>query len=109
MNAQASPDLGMALGREPVAYVPDSTHLNGTHVWGSPGLTKREYAAIHMTVPDDLTIAWGEQVVGPYPSRNDSGGVVFDLAGVQWWARVEARYRRIYADALMEELAAVKP
>lgn len=81
---------------------PVSTPINSDEVFN--GLTKRELLAAHQSVPNDLSMSWGELMVGPCPCRDDNGALVFDDAVVRWWAQVEAKYRVVYADALLAEL-----
>lgn len=69
-----------------------------------PGLTKRELFAAMERVPDDLSMSWGELMVGPCPCRDERGERVFDEAVIRWWAAVYARYRVIHADALLAAL-----
>lgn len=68
------------------------------------GLTKRELLAAMQRCPDDLAMSWGEAMVGPYPSYDEGRRMRYDEAGMRWWAAVEARYRVMYADALLAEL-----
>lgn len=68
------------------------------------GLTKRELFAAMERVPDDLSMSWGELMVGPCPCRDERGEHVFDEAVIRWWAAVYARYRVIHADALLAAL-----
>ena len=67
------------------------------------GMTLRDYFAAHRQAPEELTRAWGEAMVGPFPKKEGSCvDAEFGPAVVQWWADVEARWSYVQADAMLE-------
>jgi hypothetical protein len=79
-------------------HVPDGYAYSGHQE--CDGMTLRDYFAAHVSVPPDLPMAWGEDMVGPCP-KDASGRTHGHPGAIQWWAKVEAAYRYYYADAML--------
>ena len=70
----------------------------------SHGLTKREAIAA-MVPPTEISVSWGELMVGPHPGKDEAGNIIaFTEEVVRWWFQVEARYAVMRADALLAGL-----
>ena len=67
------------------------------------GMTLRDYFISQVQVPNDLSRAWGEAVVGSYPKQPDSDiDLPFGIEVAKWWANVSAAYRCMEADAMLK-------
>lgn len=81
----------------------------------APGMTLRAYIATHRPAPNDINVSQGRAFAGEdEPSRSafaDSpdGIQEWKLAMQMWWAKVEAAYSVMKADALIAALNAVTP
>ena len=86
------------------AFPIPGAHLpNGEWMWGESGMTLRDYFAVHEPLDPNESIgtALAEQLVGSPLPRNEDG--TYDaLAVSKYWARAEAEYRYMRADAMLE-------
>lgn len=77
--------------------------MNGSPTEEMSGMTLRDYFAVHEPLDPNESIgtALAEQLVGSPLPRNEDG--TYDaLAVSKYWARAEAEYRYMRADAMLE-------
>ncbi len=67
----------------------------------SKGVSKLEYFMAHMDVPNNLSLGWGELMVGPCP-KDENGQPLWNKDMIHWWAKVYATFRLVYARAMVE-------
>jgi hypothetical protein len=66
-----------------------------------PGITLHQFYMAAVDVPENLSMTWGEMMVGPAP-KDQAGNPVWSRELVLWWADVVAEFRRVYADAMVK-------
>lgn len=67
------------------------------------GLSVRDYFATNIITPPDVSRAWGEVMVRPFPKQADGiSDAHFGLETILWWADVDAAWRYVQADAMMK-------
>lgn len=97
------------------AFPSQELNHDGSPYYLNQGMTLRAYFAAHVRAPDDMTVDFAAALNRrPQPSRAEFGDGVTGLydywtACHQWWAEAEAVYSVMRADALIAELAKVKP
>lgn len=94
----------------PAFPVPNDANVNGQE-----GMSLRAYIAVHRPLPDEYSPDFGASLIGRNPPKlveygNSEGSMQAYWKDCQtWWAEVGAAYGVMQADALIAELAKVKP
>lgn len=65
------------------------------------GMSYRHYLIAHLQPPEEISRTWGEVLVGPYPKDDQGQDVGFGIEAIKWWAKVNAAWRAIEADAIL--------
>ncbi len=68
----------------------------------SGGMTMREYVALHVTAPDDMSMGYAEALAGrKHPHAATALSAAETREVVRFWADAEMAWRFIYADAFI--------
>jgi len=63
-----------------------------------PGMTLRDAMALSVRMPDEFAASWAAALVGsPQPGLGAEA-----IEHIDWWARAEAAYRYLMADAMLK-------